>query len=217
MAEKPILFSTPMVQSIQKDIKSKTRRIAKGVPPNTHRIEQISENEFEAFYGFMSGFGMFIDGSTIVKCQYKVGDILWVRETWCNINKPEYEPEFYYLAGCLQPWVEDYMPSEWKWKPSIHMPRKAARLFLKVTNVWLERLQDITEEDARAEGIEWTKEGPLHAHYHDHKLEAWLNFPTAKEAFRSLWDSLNESRGYGWNINPYVWVIEFERIDPEGR
>jgi hypothetical protein len=89
-----------------------------------------------------------------------------------------------------------------KWRPSIFMPKEAARLFLQVANVRVERLQDITEEDALKEGVK--AYGPNNC-----------SGTSARIAFAELWDSLNEKRGYGWNTNCWVWVIEFERVEGE--
>ncbi len=205
--EKPILFSPPMVQAIWDDRKTKTRRVAKisflpGFNPDWTGYKPILENG-----------KFFLEGSnhkqatTEVKIPYQVGDILWVRETWCNINKDGIAPEYYYLADCLRPWVEDYSPADWKWKPSIHMPRIAARLFLKVKDIRVERLQNITGWDVLAEGVDNGRSNPTMG-------ERWENMQ--RLAFQDLWDNLYSKRGYGWDLNPWVWVIEFERMnDPK--
>lgn len=230
--EKPILFSTPMVQAILAERKTMTRRVIKGAngkPPTGKWMGEIipggnwcsnprTDLSWTGFYTENNVF--YVDGEKRIdgiycKCQYRPGDILWVRETWCNINKPEYPPEYYYLADCLQPWIEDYNPNEWKWKPSIHMPRTAARLFLKVTNIRVERLQDITEEDAMAEGIAgyWAEPHKDVPPFIGVAKEAGADLcRTRRKAFQQLWDSLNAKRGYGWDMNPWVWVIEFERV-----
>lgn len=86
-----------------------------------------------------------------------------------------------------------------KWKPSIHMPRWASRINLEITDIRVERLQEINEEDAKHEGVKRINAG-------DFGMETWSS------AFRNLWDSINSKRGYGWDTNPWVWVIEFKRI-----
>lgn len=130
---------------------------------------------------------------------YQPGDILWVRETFYHayatttVNGLEYvlENTYYYKA--------DYPSDKLNppWKPSIFMPREAARIFLRVTNVRVERLSEITEEDAIAEGIRIGIGG--------------MPYFSCREAFAALWNSLNAKRGYGWDSNPWVWVISFER------
>ena len=145
------------------------------------------------------------------KAKYQVGDILWVRETWkispeqCTWQKYSYKADYPYLLSELG-----------KWKPSIHMPKKAARIFLKVTNVRVERLHDISEADAIAEGVRldpdfgyWCSECSKKGHGASIICEDGF-FKTAKEAFRSLWISINGLDS--WEQNPYVWVYDFERI-----
>ena len=102
----------------------------------------------------------------------------------------------------------------------MYMPRKAARLFLKVLDVKCERLQDISEADAIKEGIERSKDGPLFWHILDNSYPAWFNYNTHKEAFAYLWDKINGKKNksaYKWENNPFVFVYEFERIaEPVG-
>lgn len=138
------------------------------------------------------------------KCPYgQPGDILWVRETWA------YQFGLYWhKAG---PFPVGSIPPE-KWRPSIYMPREAARLFLRVKSIQVEQLQDITEADVIAEG---TKDG-------DKYIEKWPS--TGDEdtdtsirawhisCFEQFWNEINYKRGYGWYINPWVWVIEFEKV-----
>lgn len=115
----------------------------------------------------------------------KVGDYLYVRETWCNINKPGIEPDYYYFADTRI--CEDYDQSEWTWRPSIHMPKEAARIFLRVTDVRVERLQDMdtpNNEHFLAEGAK------------------------DKHDFIRIWDSTVPNVGsdmYRWYSNPWVW------------
>lgn len=194
--EKPILFNTEMVKAILDRRKTMTRRIIKPQPKELIMYCYASSSNRR--------IGKWIDKTAedLFTPPCHGDDILWVRETWCNINKPGIAPEYYYLADCLQPWVEDYDPSEWKWKPSIHMPREAARLFLRVNKVRVERLQDITEEDAISEGTKLLS--------HDGKTIYTKDY---RNAFQVLWNSLYSKQGFGWDANPWVWVIEFERVD----
>ena len=188
--EKPILFNTEMVQAILSGRKTQTRRIIKNIPSNVTKIKQFESDMFMWFYEMQEGG---------LKPPCIVGDILWVRETWSKNPVP---------TGW--PWDYKASPEYWEmtehiWKPSIHMPRAAARLFLKVASVRVEKLQDITENGARKEGCL-----DFHDKTGDGKFEDVLEFDlTAKDAFQNLWESIYKN----WNSNPWVWVIEFERIE----
>ena len=192
---KPIIFSTPMVQAILDGKKTQTRRVIK--------IDDTPEN-----------WKISIAGTSIVRAEpydvklprYAAGDILWVRETWSIHECVKCQAGIPALGGeckCEYVYRTNYGATDFRWKPSIHMPKEAARIFLKVTDVRVERLQDITEEDAIAEGMSKT-------------LVDGVVFISAKGNFHVFWDSLNIKRGYGWDTNPWVWVIEFERINKEG-
>lgn len=150
--------------------------ILKGQKTQTRRIikPQPSPDEPGTIYEFARNFML----------RYEAGTHLWVRETWLFDGSD-------YLYKCTH-------DGELKWKPSIFMPRTASRITLKILNVRIERIQDITEEDAVAEGLSGWTEGkyPL----------------TAKRRFAELWDSINLKRGYGWDSNPWVIVIQFKRI-----
>ena len=184
MNTKPILFSTEMVQAILEGRKTQTRRIVKikGTIPN-NETKPLSTHSCKSVYHFW--------GIDEVACPYgSPGDILWVRECFnnCIINSEE---SFIYKA--------DWETSDvkLKWKPSIHMPKEACRLFLKITNVRVERLKDITEMDAIFEGcMQYDKN---------------TNLMTALYAFELLWKKINGENS--WNSNPWVWVIEFEKVE----
>lgn len=191
---KPIIFSTPMAQAILGGRKTMTRRVMKPQPKiitaDTARRCPL------AFWG---------DGRWF-KPKYQPGEILWVRETW----RPAVDGEtgirlgsYFYKAdgGSGAAFKDPYNP----WRPSIHMPKEAARIFLRVTDVRAERLQEITEEDATYEGCVDTR-GFIWSPDNEYN-----NPHSAREAFKRLWDSLNAKRGYGWEKNPWVWVIAFER------
>ena len=192
---KPILFNTEMVRVILDGRKTQTRR----------PIDVDISNNFDCdpdgtVVAYMNPeTGDMYDPLEIAP--YKQGDILYVRETFypCKHVIIDGEQQYLYRATFEQP--EKYPDFKPKWKPSIHMPKEAARIFLRVTNVRVERLQDITEEDARAEGVI--------AEAHD---DFSHTYPSHKHAFHKLWNSINLTRGYGWCSNPWVWVIEFERV-----
>lgn len=196
----PILFNTDMVRALLEDRKTVTRRAMKYMAHDVYKaacfggrwVEEMKrENPPRSVVEWYC--------KEFKRPPYQPGDILYVRETWCNANKPEFEPDYYYFADTK--YVEDYYPPEWKWRPSIHMPKEAARIFLRVKDVRVERLQEITEEQARAEGFYpgWKAKG------------AATPALTARQAFMWFW--LPDV----WAVDPWVWVIEFERMDkPEG-
>lgn len=196
---KPILFNTQMVWAILDNRKKATRRIAKGIIPFDDKGVYFNVFRRGEWSGPMTKEQVIEE---YAPC--KVGDYLYVRETWCNINKPGIEPDYYYFADTRI--CEDYMPSEWTWRPSIHMPKQAARIFLRVTDVRFERLQDINGHGVLAEGVDNGKSNPA--------MESrWENMQ--RMAFSELWNSTIPKKNlkkYGWNANPWVWVIEFERI-----
>ena len=202
---KPILFNTAMVQAILDGRKTTTRRIIK-VNTDLDFIGCSSTGgDFDAAAFGKGCYEKILDAKIIerVKAPYMPGDILYVRETW-GISNPlgdfarnNRTAEYVYKAGYSKgeriPMAREQEKNLGVWKPSIHMPKVAARIFLKVTSARVERLQDITEEGIRAEGI--TEEWPPHA----------------MDKFQELWDSTTKE--YKWRLNPWVWVIEFERIE----
>jgi len=205
---KPIIFSTPMVQAILDGRKTQTRRVVKinGCPITSPKESLELTKEGLIYHSFCSMSGYY-------KPLCQPGDILWVRETFCEVPYEHNHvpikgghitiPKYAYKADSER----DYTGI---WKPSIHMPREAARLFLRVTNVRVERLHDITENDARNEGVKDPYDYQEPSYYDQpHVRGMEIN----KSAFAGLWDSLNAKRGYGWESNPWVWVIEFEKIN----
>ena len=204
MKERPILFKGEMVRAIMEGRKTQTRRIIK----NTDLIEIIEDGVpyYQDEYGDYH--------KTESACPYgKIGDRLWVREsfrlsTWddcscyemcsCQIGVPMYSADF---NG-----DKDWGP----WKPSIFMPRKASRINLEITNVRVERLQDITEEDAEAEGVHREFDGS-HMWYKNYQGTGMFKYPPgAILSFKSLWQSINSPES--WNENPFVWVVEFKTV-----
>lgn len=199
---KPILFNTEMVQAILQGRKTVTRRIIKGLPQDAKRIGWLTDSGNDKSYG-VAAFD--VNGSRkYFKLPYLIGDILYVRETWGDYDG---EASYYlykadYTEGQKGFWFEKEQ-IHWvelpKWKPSIHMPKEAARIFLRVTDVKVERLQDITLSDVLKEGLE---------------IEKYVTTPLMKK-FSNLWDTTvdkKELNRYGWDANPYVWVYEFEVI-----
>lgn len=220
--ERPILFSAPMVRAILEGRKTVTRRAVKGSGLNfladfTPEYVALPENHF---------------------CPYgRPGDRLWVRETWARVGNsdPGYLTFGATYPACLPPELENIPGAgEIRWKPSIHMFRHDSRILLEITEVRVERLQDISEEQAQAEGCFFTDYGqacfhggrgtrdaaeceyPASKHQqrpgwmwdktpsHEHCLDS------ARNAFGNLWQSV----GGNWNANPWVWVVEFKRVTP---
>jgi hypothetical protein len=204
---KPILFNTEMVRAILGGRKSCTRRIVKGFIPNN------AVWGYTAFTpkGYISCRGTFADGygEKFFKLPCKLGDILYVRETWKKA------PNGYYY---YEDWQRNDIADVTKWKPSIHMPKEAARIWLKVTDVRVERLQEITEEQACMEGTNpWDE-----ACYENNGWHPTLSDPDSGgepnmvDGFHKLWNSTikkSDLDRYGWEANPYVFVIEFVKID----
>ena len=232
MKERPIIFSAPMVRALLAGTKTQTRRPVKpqsaSVAPGLY-ADRYNHSERWAYWlpdGRM-------DSPKTFACPYGApGDRLWVRETWqawqrVSHEYDEWEPITRDARGGTQ-WAEWFEQNgdpdaiEYRatgeslgpWEPSIYMPRWASRLTLEVTDVRVERLQGISEEDARAEGVEASQEpftyGWRNYGQTEFVAEHIAYFVTAREAFASLWESIN---GPGsWAANPWVWVIEFKRL-----
>lgn len=192
MKEHPILFSGPMVKALLDGKKTQTRRIIKEQPPSTVRGRPWCSVE-----------------DMINECPYgHVGDRLWVRETWANVDQGDGTSVVEYRAdtGNKYPghWPEDMGDDSecGRWKPSIHMPRKASRITLEIVDIRVERLKQISEDDAEAEGA-------IIGHYYS---GSYREPKTYKQAFSDLWNSINEKRGFSWRKNPWVWAVQFKMI-----
>jgi len=233
---KPILFSTPMVQAILAGQKTATRRVIKPQPASTaDRCLGICTDSTDKSRIGMAGFGREYLIDSYARIPYLRNDILWVRETftvmmpWLPNGNPDFDNEdVFYAATKLDAdtvnstylYDDDGFDTgrRFPWKPSIHMPRKYARIFLRVTDVRAERLQDITETDALKEGIKyWDDVGCCCSNrkFIDYRTGEFSIKNDHAESFKTLWDGINASRGYGWDKNPWVWVYEFERITRE--
>ena len=212
---KPILFNDDMVKAILEGRKTQTRRIVK---PKGRLAEEgyivVDEGKSRQF---MPGYLSFCVSDWIstryldIKKPANAGDILWVRETWCTPYVPD---KYAYRADYGD---HDVIPNPvdnvelsanmFRWHPSIHMPKQAARIFLRVTDVHVERLQDITAAGIRAEGL-----STLCAFVGDMEI--------ALPEWRNLWNSTVKPADleiYGWEANPWVWVIDFEQCNrPDG-
>ena len=222
MKEYPILFSAPMVKAILDGTKTQTRRVIKP--------RGVSDDVAQWLHAMAKGVDM--------PCPYgKPGDVLWVRETFV-LERWDDEPKFaadrptQYNPGDGSEWSEEYWlrphyratdpapdlcyeddenddgEPKCKWRPSIFMPRWASRITLEIVNIRVERVQEITRNDAKAEGANfvWRWDASRKPELHKRGL---LNPYIAN--YSVLWDEINEKRGFGWNVNPFVWVIEFQR------
>lgn len=203
--ERPILFNTDMVRAILEGRKTQTRRIIK--PQPKEQLKCVIQHEVSGYAHWVeaSQYGQPYPKNIEYFKSIEVGDTLWVRETWADLRGLGFDKPFTYLADCLNKnGVEDAdgkrcrLDYGVKWKPSIHMPRAAARIFLKVTNVRVERLQDITHHGVISEGIA----GDINANCKQGDRI------TPRNEFINLWDSIYNN----WKENPWVWVIEFERM-----
>jgi hypothetical protein len=193
MKERPILFSGPMVRAILDGTKTQTRRIIKSAKhPFGHWL--IPDEIVKEFLG----------RTCAIRCPYGIpGDRIWVRETWAPERDGTGCPDD---TGILYRATDPGWDNEetgLRWRPSIHMPRAASRILLEITDVRVERLQNITPEDCRAEG---------------HPAEPWrsdnqeVHDDAACDWFSDLWIEINGLDS--WNSNPWVWVVSFKRLKP---
>lgn len=199
MKERPILFSGVMVRAILEGRKTQTRRI---IPFSTNLLTADSLFKNPNKIKWTDGFGFTSNGSVMnvreVACRYgKPGDRLWVRETFKTSTRG-----WVYKATSQHDHSNDLLP----WKPSIFMPRHASRITLKITNIRVERLNDISEEDAKAEGV-CDIPKLLSAEENDF---VGIDKNLFIERYRKLWQSINGSGS--WEKNPWVWVVEFKGV-----
>ena len=208
MAIKPILFNTEMVRAILDGRKSCTRRLVKIRRKDAcgFYVTKKSDGTFSGIYEYDENESMF---DNPLMPPYQPGDILYVRETWHKYTKRIGKGESCRLAEFYgyKASVANSEDAEELWKPSIHMPKGAARIWLRVTNVRIEQLQEITADGIRNEGL---SSAAVHCGDMEIALKEWEN----------LWNSTikkSDLDRHGWDANPWVWVIEFERCEkPEG-
>ena len=184
MKERPILFSAPMVRAILSGSKSQTRRIVKARDLEWMDVHQGLREPDNA-----------------ERCPHgQPGDRLWVRETWHDASSSLHSCALYRADGIDLHWD--------KWTPSIHMPRWASRITLEITSVRVERLQEISIEDAKAEGA-WGPDDSIVQKVTDY-FGTDIFSANPRKAFQMLWESINGPDS--WAANPWVWVIEFRRL-----
>lgn len=204
---RPIIFSGAMVRSLLSGSKSQTRRVV--------ATRHFREDHGEDAAGQCISAGWFPD---LCLCPYgQPGDLLWLRENFAHRldldhRKPSDlrgETVFYWADGPGKCCRTGCNGAAGKTRPSIHMPRWASRLTLRITDVRVERLDDISTKDAAAEGIDDSSEAfDMGSHYQ----AAGSPMSAERYAFRDLWDSINAARGYGWDANPWVWALTFDVI-----
>lgn len=230
MKEIPILFSTPMVQAILEGRKSQTRRQIKPQAMVDEKGRLIWKNApagktKEIEKGLPISYGL------KDYCPYgRPGDLLWARETfrkYCKVDEfgyTRYDQEVIEFAADNPPMInecdgdgctmfkKDGTEKFISWRPSIFLPKEAARIWLQVTDVRVERLQDISEEDAKAEGVEKIDDSIFCWRHYGGK---YAGCSTARNSFQSIWKSINGDES--WNINPWVWVISFNILSTSGK
>lgn len=179
MKEKPILFKPEMVRKVLSGEKTQTRRIVNG-------------NALMLLYAGFTPEYLMEDGNSELR-PYYIGQILWVRETWwqCTNNNDR----IYYAASETPVTTKD---RSYRKRPSIFLERINSRINLEITNIRVERIQNISEDDSQAEGTT--------------PYMAPSEIPAYKPAFADLWNSINEPRGFGWNLNPWVFAITFKVV-----
>lgn len=202
MKERPILMSTDMVKALLDGRKTQTRRLLKHQPLDVLPMNNPIEDGWVTLMTRNPNHGQ------VIKCRYGVvGDRLWVRETWYStIDKKEL---LGYVADGDYPHKQEY-----RIRPSIFMYRKFSRITLEITDIRVQRLQEISEDDAVAEGIQRL---PLQ----ENEIGCWYSATpenhkshgrTRVMAYKKLWDSINSKSGHGWDKNEWVWAISFKRI-----
>ncbi len=202
---RPILFSGPMVRAILDGRKTQTRRVVK---PQPEYVGPAGGQADPGSWGWETsdGYWVLLDQSLPhsgyerrLRCPFgQPGDRLWVRECFAFGTQ---DKQVFYRADRLPGHANTL-----RWRPSIHMPRWASRVMLEVTGVRVERVQSINPADALAE---WCS-----AEQHSGGLGDPCDELRLLQSFQYLWDSINAKRGFGWEQNPWVWVVEFKKVDP---
>jgi len=219
MKERPILFSSEMVRAILDGRKTQTRRvfnpqpIADGLYYEYKDIPWLKTGDPFPFIGHLCPYGT-------------TNDLLWVRETWRAVELDNGNDGILYKAdnhfksiensqAAADLWCDAYADRKHgnKWRPSIFMPRWASRILLEVTDVRVERVQEISDGDAKAEGlVGWKSERSDEIHYGITAADVWETDP--RITYKRLWDSINAERGHSWESNPWVWVASFKVVKP---
>ena len=243
--ERPILFSGAMVRAILAGTKTQTRRVL----TTKHTLPTESGYQFvygaDGYCGLTRQDAFRFSAFPLGRMRYGVpGDRLWVRETWCPVPGGGGDCWLYRADMTAEQVREEATCKRLMkaganhWRPSIHMPRRASRILLEITDVRVQRLQEITGEDARAEGVQYPvsvhdcpagKCKPLFRLDLMERAVSWGIFSTPKRRaerepthddmsrlyFSALWDEINGKRpGCSWEANPWVWTVSFKRLQP---
>lgn len=224
VTERPILFSGPMVRALLNGTKTQTRRALRQQPILSTDTWEFCESGGWIGTGPSPATGGTRQTLCWTKCPYgQPGDRLWVRETWADLEHlsgGNYKRQAIYRADDIELYGDEDEPvnvaaPDMRWRPSIHMPRWASRIQLEITDVRVERLQDISEADAIAEGIDRVENdfgnGPAYCDYGLARLDdtaEWFRSPV--NSYRTLWESINGAGS--WDANPWVWVVEFKKV-----
>ena len=230
MTQRPILFSTPMVQAILEGRKTMTRRIISKTgfleqyskAELDHDVEVCQEDDWDKTKVLKGPCAVFDHGEWSIKYKYNVGDILWVRETWKQKRFAAQILEGYDYKANHVTWLESRgqlftknsgCETDEHWKPSIFMPRAACRIFLEITDITVERLNDISTADCVDEGIEkeWVVDAYWYKNYSCIGIANYKHDPYP--SFKSLWESINGDDS--WESNPWVWVIKFKQVSKQ--
>jgi hypothetical protein len=213
--ERGIIMSGHSVSMLLKDIKTNSRRVVK--PQPAVDLSWVTEWGWTFFTppGHISGRGSRTThgpSEIFLRCPYALGQRLYVKETWCLVDDRPFDGDLWvdykatprYAASHPAGWEnEPDSPDALKWRSPMFMPKKYARIWLEITGVRVEQLQAISEADAIAEGV-WTASPDMS-----------MSSVTKNHigAYRKLWDELNGKRGFGWEMNPWVWVLESKRVN----
>jgi hypothetical protein len=222
--EYPMIFSTPMVHAVREGKKTMTRRIIK-TPDHVAKITLENKNMIQILFFWTNDPGYSFQFAGKRNQKYHISDRLWVRETWyyetawedSTAGEPDlpsgrYKHRYIFKADSLD-YPVNVGPGGHGWRPSMFMPREAARIFLEITDVRIERLQDITLSDARAEGFncllckDKASDCP-------NIVDFCFGDYVAEGCFSGYWEKLNSGRGFGWHKNPWVYAISFKDISP---
>lgn len=214
MKERPMIFNAEMVRAILDGRKTQTRRIMKKQPEPSKAREgdfYFPCDKMQSMVhvsDFIPGNSMIPDAHDFFSkcCPFgEVGDRIWVRETWARYNIDQDSHDMAYRATTPEDW-----PEEGRWRPSIHMPRWASRITLEITGVGVQRLHSISPNDASREGL---IKLPATGRYCLNQGDQYFGGAShdAREVFSWLWESIYGAES--WQANPWVWVIEFKRIE----
>lgn len=232
MRERPIIMSEASVGAILDGRKTVTRRVVK---PSRHQ-NRYAKDKYGGWDSPQQANQAAGEAACINLRQGNItspyggpGDLLWVKETWRAVERESdgLDGVLFRAGGQFQPientreaaefWMDAYDNGKYgtKWRPSMYMPKWAARIWLEVTKVSVERVQDITEHSAEAEGMERTGGGRYWLSTDVHPVNGTRKVRgSARDAFRDLWDEINGKReGCAWSDNPWVWVVHFAHVD----